>query len=526
VYRKTTLSVLALMGILAVSGHASGQEGRIWTSVPASPDAGSRYLIYLHGQIIETGGRRPTSPQFGVYEYDAILREFAQRGFQVISEARPAGTQVAAYAGHVADQVHQLLAGGVPPEHIAVVGFSKGGMIAATTSSLLRTPEVRYVIMAGCTRGLLREDSLALTGAVLSIHEASDNIGLSCKPLFEHSADADVKVEKLIDTGARHGAFYRPRPEWLDPLFAWLGAGASVEGRPPVGLVLQPYTARTGPDEISIAPDLLEPKVRTLLAEAGLEEAGVARVQLTSEEAAHYGVWQHVAQADAHLGRAVAEEARGGAFVLGLLGNCNSSWGMLAGLQRTASPDRKRRVGLIWIDAHADFNTPETSLSGWLGGMPVSVASGQSLERLRLTAGLDPAIATGDIVMMGLRDVDPLEQGLLDRSGVTVVSAADMVAHSQNMLDAVNRLARRVDVIYLHVDVDILDATEIPGSFYETPGGPTAEQVARVLKVLMTNPKVAALGISSFPTAERGRQVSLASVETLVREALAGLKVR
>ena len=191
-------------------------------------------------QIIETGGRRPTSPEFGVYEYDAILEELARRGFQVISEARPAGTQVAKYAGHVADQVHQLLAGGVPPDHIAVVGFSKGGMIAATTSSLLRTPGIRYVIMAGCTQGLLREDSLALTGAVLSIHEASDDIGLSCRPLFERSPDADVKVEKRIDTGARHGAFYRPRPEWLDPLFAWLGAGASGEGRVAVGLVLQP----------------------------------------------------------------------------------------------------------------------------------------------------------------------------------------------------------------------------------------------------------------------------------------------
>ena len=197
-----------------------------------------------------------------MYEYDAILEELARRGFEVISEARPAGTQVAKYAGHVADQVHQLLAGGVPPDHIAVVGFSRGGMIAATTSSLLRTPGIRYVIMAGCTQGLLREDSLALTGAVLSIHEASDDIGLSCRPLFERSPDADVKVEKRIDTGARHGAFFRPRPEWLDPLFAWLGAGASGEGRVAVGLVLQPYTARTGPDEIPVAPDPCDRRMR------------------------------------------------------------------------------------------------------------------------------------------------------------------------------------------------------------------------------------------------------------------------
>jgi len=233
-HRKTVLSALTLMGVLALSGHASAQEGSIWSSVPAKLDPESRYLIYLHGQIIETGGRRPTSPQFGVYEYDAILQELARSGLQVISEARPAGTRVAAYAEHVAEQVRRLLAGGVPAERISVVGFSKGGMIAATASSLVRTPRVRYVIMAGCTRSLLGEEDLALTGAVLSIHEASDDIGLSCEPLFERSPDAEVK-EIRIDTGARHGAFYRPRPEWMEPALAWIGAGASREGRRPAG---------------------------------------------------------------------------------------------------------------------------------------------------------------------------------------------------------------------------------------------------------------------------------------------------
>ena len=86
--------------------------------------------------------------------------------------------------------------------------------------------------------------------------------------------------------------------------------------------------------------------------------------------------------------------AREGTFVLGLLGNCISSWGMLAGLQRSGSTARPRRVGLIWIDAHGEFNTPETTLSGWLGGMPVSVAAGQSLGRMRTMAGLELPVAT------------------------------------------------------------------------------------------------------------------------------------
>jgi len=298
--------------------------------------------------------------------------------------------------------------------------------------------------------------------------------------------------------------------------------GDSTRSR--IGLVLQPYTGRRGADEISIAPDLLQPQVLALLHEMGMDAASTARVELTSEEAGSYGVWQRVSLADAHLGRAVAALARDQTFALGLLGNCISSWGMLAGLQHFGPSARPRKVGLIWIDAHADFNTPETTMSGWLGGMPVSVAAGQSLQRMRVTAGVDPPISTRDIVMMGQRDVDPLEQVLVDESHITAVSPADMIGRTDAMKQAVARLSERVDVIYLHVDLDVLDATEIPGSFFETPGGPTADEVAAVLRELMRNPKVRALGIASFPTAEEGRATSMRSAMTLIRAALEGLR--
>ena len=292
-----------------------------------------------------------------------------------------------------------------------------------------------------------------------------------------------------------------------------------------VGLVLQPYTARRGPDEFSIAPALLYPEVARVLDAAGLPLVGTARVELTPEEAGRDGVWQRVSLADAHLGREVASMTSDGAFVLGLLGNCISSWGMLAGLQHPEPQGRPRRVGMIWIDAHGDFNTPETTLSGWLGGMPVSVAAGRSLTRMRMTAGVDPPIATREIVMMGLRDVDPVEQVLIDESHITTVSAADMVGRTEAMLGPVARLAEAVDVIYLHVDLDIMDASAIPGSFFEIPDGPTPDEIAATLRELMGNPKVAALGIASFPTAERGRATSMQSALTLVRAAIEGLRI-
>ena len=112
----------------------------IVADVPDTVDPAARYLFYLHGAIIERAGERPTHPVFGVYEYRKILETFADRGLIVISEARPAGTEAAEYAAKVAQQVRTLLAAGVPPDHVTVAGFSKGGGIAIlASSSLART---------------------------------------------------------------------------------------------------------------------------------------------------------------------------------------------------------------------------------------------------------------------------------------------------------------------------------------------------------------------------------------------------
>ncbi len=158
--------------------------------------------------------------------------------------------------------------------------------------------------------------------------------------------------------------------------------------------------------------------------------------------------------------------------------------------------------------------------------MPVSVATGQSLFRLRLKAGVEPPISTRDIIMMGLRDVDPLEQVLIDESHITTVSTEEMLNRGPRLREALDRLSRQVDGIYLHIDPDILDATAIPGSFFPVPGGPTPAQLAEAIRFLMQHPKVKALGVASFPTAEQGRKTSMESTLTLIRADVRGLTER
>ena len=159
---------------------------------------------------------------------------------------------------------------------------------------------------------------------------------------------------------------------------------------PKLGIVLQPYSgSRSGP-ELSPGPEILFEGLKKTLEELRITPAVKDVVKLTPEEDKDYGVWHRVGLANGHLNRTVSKQVKEGIFPLGLLANCNSLTGMLAGLQHSGPSRRPLTVGLIWLDAHGDFNTPETTLSGMLGGMPVAVAAGKCLLRLRLKAGNNP----------------------------------------------------------------------------------------------------------------------------------------
>ena len=102
---------------------------------PQAIDPEARYLIYLHGRIIEDEGPEAVSPEFGPYEFHATLEYLAAAGSMVIAEVRAPNTDADAYARRVVEQVNTLIERNVPPENITVVGFSKGGAIAIVTSA-------------------------------------------------------------------------------------------------------------------------------------------------------------------------------------------------------------------------------------------------------------------------------------------------------------------------------------------------------------------------------------------------------
>jgi len=193
-----------------------------------APFQGSqRYMIYLHARIVEDRGRLPTDSIFGVYEYDAILDSLRHAGFVVLSEQRPAATPSDVFAAHVTQQVDSLLALGVPPTAISVVGFSKGGWIAILASSRLQNPGISFVFMGACGPWSNDPSDLHVAGRLLSLYERSDSLGVSCAPMLARRSPGSEAREIALNLGRGHGTFFQPRSDWLAPVTAW------AQGREP-----------------------------------------------------------------------------------------------------------------------------------------------------------------------------------------------------------------------------------------------------------------------------------------------------
>lgn len=195
------------------------------SSGPANaPAPSSRYVIYLHGRIIEELGRRPTHPTFGTYEYDAILDSLREAGFTVLSEQRPPGIPADTFAARLLQQIDSLRERGVPAHAITVIGFSRGGAIAILASSRLQNPAISWVFMGACGAWAFERPDIRVSGRLLSIYETSDTLGVSCAPLFaRRSAGSEVR-EVPLSLGLGHGTFFQPRREWLAPAVAWARA--------------------------------------------------------------------------------------------------------------------------------------------------------------------------------------------------------------------------------------------------------------------------------------------------------------
>jgi hypothetical protein len=193
---------------------------------PVSIDPSKKYLFYLHGKIIEDQGISAMSPDYGEYEYEAILKKLAGYGFVVISEQRPKNADERKYAERVAGQVTELLKVGVPAKNVTVIGASKGAGIALFISYLLKNEEINFVVMGTCdpdTVRSLKQNNIFLYGYVLAIRDSVDELSGSCQELFAFSEGKGLARhdEIILNVGTGHGILYKPLDEWLVPAVKW-----------------------------------------------------------------------------------------------------------------------------------------------------------------------------------------------------------------------------------------------------------------------------------------------------------------
>jgi arginase len=252
----------------------------------------------------------------------------------------------------------------------------------------------------------------------------------------------------------------------------------------------------------------------------------VSEARLTPDEQTEYGGWKKLGVSLGHFADIVAQNEREGYFTVGLLATCPSMPGLVAGLQRSGPPNEALKIGMLWLDAHPDFNTPETTRSGSLGGMPVAVATGRALHRMRLDAKLEPPLPDVHVVMGGVRLTDPLEQHMLDESRIEQLSVDDLRDRTPAVWAQLDRLDRLTDKIYVHIDMDVLDPREVMAHGNKVPNGPSSEQLATLFEEIFRRyRKASAIGFATIPPTDEGG-LSIAAVNRMIAGAVSGVLAR
>jgi arginase len=292
-----------------------------------------------------------------------------------------------------------------------------------------------------------------------------------------------------------------------------------------VDVIKNPYGGSRNVPELSTNPDYIHAAgLERLIGEWGGELIRpVQDIRLRPEQERQYGEWNRMALANSNFADVVREGLQDDLITIGLEANCNGLLGMLAGLKYD-SDGNARRVGLVFYDSHGDFNTPETTLSGMLGGMPVAVAAGHALHNLRKTTGLAEPLPMSHIMWGGVRDLDPLEADRFREYEVRQVSVQDIRDINDNFRRQFQALADEVDVVYVHVDMDVLEPDEVPGHGLAVPDGPSSKALGAAIGVMFENPKTVALGIASTPSFNadpdgRSRQAALNLIEGALKGA-------
>ena len=211
------------------------------------------------------------------------------------------------------------------------------------------------------------------------------------------------------------------------------------------------------------------------------------------------------------LAGVVGATLRGGRRPLVISGNCNVCLGSIGGIDAP-------RVGIVWLDAHPDFHTPETTDSGFLDGMGLATATGACWHTLAASIPGFRAVEERDAILVGVRDIDAGERERLEAGDVSVVMGGGGPGSlpRADLDGAVAELAARVDGVYLHLDLDVIDPSLGRANEYAAAGGFGIDDIREAIAMVAERVPILAASFTAYnPELDPDRRFTATAVAAI-----------
>lgn len=225
-----------------------------------------------------------------------------------------------------------------------------------------------------------------------------------------------------------------------------------------------------------------------------------------------------IAQVCERIGDAVTQAASEGKGPLVLGGDHSIAIGTVAGMARVFRKKRQK-IGLIWIDAHADMNTPQSSPSGNVHGMPLSCLIGSGPPELSKMFGFAPKVDPKNVALVGIRDVDILERPYVRESGITAFTMRDIDEKGMRtvMQQAIETATRGTAGFHLSLDMDFLDPQYAPGVGTPVSGGATYREAHLAMEMVADCGQMLSMEVVEVnPVIDEVNRTALLAVELIL----------